>query len=98
MIQPAWRHRGRRAGNPLGSGTPGRLNAACTGIQPWLNGLAAARPALAEAAGYYYGLLRFLATAGCWPGCNGAGPRRSADCAPRWYWPQLPQLTGQHLP
>jgi PAP2 superfamily len=31
-------------------------------IEPWLNGLAAARPALAEAAGYYYGLLHFLVT------------------------------------
>src|SRR6266852_9377173 len=29
---------------------------------PWLNGLAAGRPALAEAAGYYYGLLHFLVT------------------------------------
>ena len=32
-------------------------------IEPWLNGLAAARPALAEAAGYYYGLLHLLVTA-----------------------------------
>ena len=31
-------------------------------IEPWLNGLAAAHPALAEAAGYYYGLLHFLVT------------------------------------
>jgi hypothetical protein len=31
-------------------------------IEPWLNGLAAARPALAEAAGYYYGLPHFLLT------------------------------------
>jgi len=31
-------------------------------IEPWLDGLAAARPALAEAAGYYYGLLHFLVT------------------------------------
>jgi hypothetical protein len=31
-------------------------------IEPRLNGLAAARPALAEAAGYYYGLLHFLVT------------------------------------
>ncbi len=30
--------------------------------EPWLNGLAAARTALAEAAGYYYGLLNFLVT------------------------------------
>ena len=31
-------------------------------IEPWLNRLAAAHPALAEAAGYYYGLLHFLVT------------------------------------
>jgi hypothetical protein len=31
-------------------------------VEPWLNGLVAARPALAEAAGYYYGLLHFLVT------------------------------------
>lgn len=31
-------------------------------IEPWLNGLAAAHPPLAEAAGYYYGLLHFIIT------------------------------------
>jgi hypothetical protein len=31
-------------------------------IEPWLNRLAAARPPLAEAAGYYYGLLHFIIT------------------------------------
>jgi hypothetical protein len=31
-------------------------------IEPWLNGLAAAHPAPAAAAGYYYGLLHFLVT------------------------------------
>ena len=35
-------------------------------IEPRLNGLAAARPALAEAAGYYYGLLHFPVTQWCW--------------------------------
>jgi PAP2 superfamily len=31
-------------------------------IEPWLNGLTAAHPPLAEAAGYYYGLLHFIIT------------------------------------
>jgi PAP2 superfamily len=31
-------------------------------IEPWLNRLVAARPPLAEAAGYYYGLLHFIIT------------------------------------
>jgi hypothetical protein len=58
---------------------------------PWLNGLAAARPALAEAAGYYYGLLHFLVTplVLAWLYC--AGPRRSASCARRWCWPRPPR-------
>ena len=56
-------------------------------IEPSLNHLAAARPVLAETAGYYYGLAHFIVTplvlAWLWLRRR----PRSGRCARRWCWP-----------
>jgi hypothetical protein len=71
-------------------------------IEPWLNHLAAARPALAETAGYYYGLAHFIVTplvlAWLWLRRPAAfGPLRSALVLATtganvvfWTWPVAP--------
>ena len=56
-------------------------------IEPSLNHLAAAHPALAEAAGYYYGLLNFIITPLVLAWLYLRRPPRSGRCGPRWCCP-----------
>ena len=53
-------------------------------IEPSLNHLAAAHPALAEVAGYYYGLAHFIITPLVLAWLYLRGRPRSGSCARRW--------------
>ena len=60
-------------------------------VEPYLNHLAAAHTLLAEAAGYYYGLLHFLVTPLVLAWLYLRRLRRSPGCAQDWCWPPPPR-------
>ena len=63
-------------------------------VEPYLNHLAATHTLLAEAAGYYDGLLHFLVTPLVLAWLYLAGLRRSLGCAQGWCWPLPPRPQG----
>jgi PAP2 superfamily len=60
-------------------------------VEPYLNHLAAAHTLLAEAAGYYYGLLHFLVTPLVLAWLYLRRPAAFPGCAQGWCWPPPPR-------